>query len=80
VNDQVAHGVRIFAVEKPPDVRHGLARRGGQYYRWDGTCWPALDDQMLRSELYLWFENKEYPKTPFVMAPFGPTERKVSDL
>jgi len=25
-----------------------LLHQGGQFYRWDGTCWPALEDPILR--------------------------------
>ena len=56
-----------------------LIQQGGQFYRWDGTCWPAVEDPILRSELYQWFEEKVYV-TDDGMRPFAPTVRKVADL
>ena len=34
-----------------------LVHQGGLFYVWDGTCWPALDDADLRSQLYKHFEH-----------------------
>ena len=46
---------------------------------WDGTCWPALEDPILRSELYKFFEAKQYADGD-KLKPFAPTTRKVADL
>ena len=56
-----------------------LIQQGGQFYHWDGTCWPAIDDPMLRGELYKWFEEKSYFDGKDVK-PFAPTTRKIADL
>jgi putative DNA primase/helicase len=56
-----------------------LIHQGGQFYRWDGTCWPAIEDPILRSELYKWFEEKTYVEGD-KQKPFAPTVRKVADL
>jgi putative DNA primase/helicase len=56
-----------------------LLHQGGQFYRWDGTCWPALEDPILRAQLYRWFETKKYPEG-LALKPFAPTVRKVADL
>lgn len=56
-----------------------LIQQGGQFYHWDGTCWPAIEDPMLKSELYQWFEEKRYQCGDKEM-PFAPTARKVADL
>ena len=56
-----------------------LIQQGGQFYRWDGTCWPAVEDPILKSELYKWFESKSYMSGDG-LKPFAPTVRKVSDL
>jgi putative DNA primase/helicase len=56
-----------------------LIHQGGQFYRWDGTCWPALEDPILRSELYRFFESKLYQEGD-KRKPFAPTQRKVADL
>jgi putative DNA primase/helicase len=57
-----------------------LIQQGGQFYGWDGTCWPALEDPMLKSELYKWFEGKSYINDKGEQKPFAPTTRKVTDL
>ena len=71
---------RRFIAEKydHPD-RSLLVQQGGMFYRWDGTCWPALEDASLRSQLYKWFEPKVC-LTDKGIEPFAPTARKVSDL
>jgi putative DNA primase/helicase len=56
-----------------------LIHQGGQFYCWDGTCWPALEDLMLRAELYRWFETKAYLSRGGEK-PFAPTARKIADL
>ena len=58
---------------------HLLIQQGGQFYAWDSTCWPALEDPVLRSDLYQWFEGKEYLADKD-LKPFAPTARKVADL
>jgi len=56
-----------------------LIHQGGMFYRWDGTCWPALEDPILRSKLYKWFEDKECVSGD-EKKPFAPTVRKIADL
>ncbi len=56
-----------------------LIQQGGMFYRWDGACWPAVEDPILRSDLYKWFEDKEY-ESGDTKKPFAPTARKVADL
>jgi putative DNA primase/helicase len=56
-----------------------LIHQGGQFYRWDGTCWPALEDPILRSQLYKFFESRAYQEGRR-LKPFAPTQRKVADL
>lgn len=59
-----------------------LVHQGGQFYEWDGSCWPALEDPTLRARLYAWFEGKWFwsdGKIP-TKKPFDPTTRKVRDL
>src|SRR5262245_8720400 len=55
-----------------------LIHQGGQFYRWDGTCWPSVEDPILRSELYRWFEDKKCASGD-KLVPFAPTSRKVAD-
>jgi putative DNA primase/helicase len=56
-----------------------LIHQGGQFYHWNGTCWPALEEPVLRSELYGYFETKSYQESEKTK-PFAPTGRKVADL
>ena len=60
-----------------------LIHQGGQFYRWDGACWPTIEDPILRSELYKWFEPHWYwdtSKKEREKRPFAPTMRKTADL
>ena len=59
-----------------------LVQQGGQFYLWDGQCYPALEDAVLRKALYKWFNRAYYwtgGKNP-VQKPFAPTQRKIGDL
>jgi len=60
-----------------------LVHQGGQFYEWNGRCWPAIEDKILHSRLYRWFETRWYidqsKKVP-TQKPFAPTLRKVADL
>ena len=70
---------RFLAAEyEHPDHRL-LVQQGGQFYRWDGTCWPALEDSMLKSGLYKWFEHKRYMQAD-ALVPFSPTTSKINNL
>ncbi len=60
-----------------------LVHQGGMFYQWDGKCWPAVEDAVLRSRIYRWFERRWYvdetTKKP-VKRAFAPTMRKAADL
>jgi putative DNA primase/helicase len=76
--------VRRFIAARYHHADHPLlVHQGGQFYVWDGRCWPAIEDSMLRSQLYRWFEPKFYiddtTKHPTKRA-FAPTMRKTADL
>ena len=70
---------RFLEEEYGHQARCLLLHQGGQFYRWDGTCWPAVEDPLLKSALYCWFENKEYAEGDKTK-PFAPTARKIADL
>ncbi len=60
-----------------------LVYQGGQFYVYDGKCWPPVEDDVLRSALYRWFEPRwyvDYTLQKPVKKPFAPTMRKVTDL
>jgi putative DNA primase/helicase len=76
--------VRRFLADQLHHPEHVLlVHQGGQFYQWDGTCWPAIEDAILRSRLYRWFERRWYlddsTKKPS-RKPFAPTMRKTADL
>lgn len=63
--------------------RQLLVHQGGQFYGWDGTCWPDIDDADLRARLYKWFDDKTYTietKNGPETKPFAPNRYKVADL
>jgi putative DNA primase/helicase len=70
---------RFLASEYHHRERCLLIQQGGQFYRWDGTCWPAVEDPILRSQLYRWFEKTLYLAGK-KLKPFAPTVRKIADL
>jgi putative DNA primase/helicase len=58
-----------------------LAYQGGEFYHWDGACWPVLDHGALRTELYEFFENCVYIDDPDEPPKeFNPSRRKIDDL
>jgi hypothetical protein len=38
-----------------------LVHQGGEWYRWDGSCWPVFDQGQLRAKLYEYFEPVSIP-------------------
>lgn len=60
-----------------------LVHQGGQFYAWDGRCWPTMEDSILRSRAYRWFEHAYYIDDTAKerrRKPFAPTVRKMADL
>ena len=76
--------VRRFLAAKYHHADHQLlVHQGGQFYAYDGKCWPSVEDAILRSSLYRWFEQRWYIDDTLqkpVKKPFAPTTRKVTDL
>jgi putative DNA primase/helicase len=73
--------VRRFLADKyAHDDRDLLIHQGGQFYDWDGTCWPTVEDAALVSAFYKWFEHKSFLNEKGEPKPFAPTVRKVTDL
>lgn len=56
----------------------------GTWMRWEGACWAGVDDQDIRSTLYLRLERAEYlfttPKGEEEAKPWAPSKRKIADL
>lgn len=61
-----------------------LVQQGGQFYRWDGTCWPAMDDRDVRTLAYRYTENATYwhekDDGTREERPWRPTQRKIADF
>lgn len=80
---------RVYHARRPDGVRVPvLARWRGEWYRWDGTCWRVLSDEVLRAELYAWLEHATY-KAPVVKSgavvgyadkPWNPKKTSVGEL
>ena len=65
---------------KADNDRYLLVYQGGQFYEWDTTCWPLLEDRKLRSRLYTWFESAYVVTGEGKTRPFAPTQGKINSL
>lgn len=74
----IADGVRVPV----------LLRWREEWWRWSGTCWNAVSDEVLRSQLYHWLERATY-KAPVVVRgvvtgyadkPWNPKKGSIADL
>jgi putative DNA primase/helicase len=63
-----------------------LRHHRGEFYAWDGRCWPPAEERRLRSDLYRWLESAVYWKTPTrrnadpELVAFAPDRRKVANV
>jgi putative DNA primase/helicase len=74
---------RFVDAEFNHQERHLLVHQGGQFYGWDGACWPSVDDAELKAGLYQWFDGKTYlheTKDGSERRPFAPNRYKIADL
>lgn len=65
------------------DGRLVLRSHKGDFYRWDGTCWPEAEARAVRGAAYQWLEDAVYMKVKDGVpepTPWDPTARKVNDL
>ncbi len=63
-----------------------LIRHGGNWYQYDGTCWPELAEVALRTGVYRWTEHTVYKQekttkegTTERLMPWHPNRYKVAD-
>jgi putative DNA primase/helicase len=58
--------------------------QGGQFYRWDRTCWPVFDEKDVRTQSYRFTESASYmhvaPDGSMERKPWQPTQRKIGDF
>jgi putative DNA primase/helicase len=62
-----------------PLIRH----HRGDFYLWNGRCWPEAEDRKVRAELYRWAEPASYWKVTKIgpeLVPFEPTKYKIANL
>jgi putative DNA primase/helicase len=55
----------------------------GDFYLYNGTCWPVVEDALLESGMYKALENQHYMKVTEKRAeikPWEPNRRKVGDV
>lgn len=74
---------RFVESEFSHSERDLLLHQGGQFYGWNGSCWPPIDDAELRARLYEWFDVREYlheTADGTQRKPFAPNRYKVADL
>jgi putative DNA primase/helicase len=63
--------------------RYRLRNHRGDFFRWDGSCWPEEEARGVRGAVYRWLEDAVYEKEDkggVKIAPFDPTRRKVDDV
>jgi putative DNA primase/helicase len=52
----------------------------GEFYAWDGRCWPEIDQRDVRSAAYAWLEDATYWHPKEGELPWAPSRRKIDDL
>jgi putative DNA primase/helicase len=63
--------------------QHLLRSHRGTFYRWDGTCWPELEDRALRAELYVYLEHACYERVrgeDVELVPWAPSKAKIANV
>lgn len=55
----------------------------GDFYQYDGACWPELDARLVRATAYGWLEDAVYvieAKSGPALVPWDPTRHKITDV
>jgi putative DNA primase/helicase len=52
----------------------------GDFYQWDGTCWPEVDRRDVRGAVYTFLEHTDFMHPKDGRTPFAPTRRKIDDV
>jgi putative DNA primase/helicase len=74
------HFLKTVALEGD---QHLIRSHRGTFYRWDGTCWPELDERALRAELYVYLEDALYERTrgeDVELVPWAPSKAKIANV
>ena len=75
----VARGL-VGALYTDNEGRVVLRDHRGDFYRWNGTCWPEIDKRDIRGAAYEWLEHATYFHPIHGEVPFDPSRRKIDDL
>ncbi len=57
-----------------------LRNHRGDFYRWNGACWPEIDKRDVRGAAYKWLEHAVYVDSEGSPKPFSPSRRKIDDV
>jgi len=57
-----------------------LGHHRGDFYHFDGACWPETEARGIRGAIYKWLEGAVYFKDNQGLVPYEPTRRKVDDV
>ena len=57
-----------------------LGHHRGDFYQFDGACWPETEARGIRGAIYKWLEEAVYSKDNQGLVPYEPTRRKVDDV
>ena len=72
---------KLFQEARYSHAEHPLlVHQGGEWYRWNGSCWPTFDQGQLRAQLYEHFQHLVYLDAKGVLTPFDPSRHKIDDL
>ncbi len=79
-NEPMAVARAIVAALYADDARLLLRSRSGDFYRWDGRCWPEAESRGIRGAVYAFLEHATYANKDGIPVPWAPTRRKVDDV
>ena len=57
-----------------------LLHRNGVFYGWNGTHYPEIDSETIRSQLYYFLDSADCITNGGTPLPFAPTSRRVTDV
>ena len=52
----------------------------GDFYRWNGRCWPEFNKRDIRGAAYHWLEHACYHHPRYGEERFDPSRRKIDDV
>ncbi len=52
----------------------------GDFYSYDGTCWPEVDARVVRAAAYTYLEHAKYESPDGLLADWAPTRHKITNV